>query len=275
MLRYGRTFIGAQIANYVGSNTDAVVGGIRFGGTPLGIYNRAFQLLMNPLNRFRVPATTVALPVLSRLQDDPERSGRYLRRAQIALGYTVIAGLALVAGASRPLVDLLLGGQWTKVPPILSLLALGAAFQMVSYIGYWTFISRGLTRSLLHFTLVSTAIRVACILIGSQWGIVGVAAGYAAGQAICWPISLAWLGRITLLPVADLYRASVRILVLAGTACSAAYLAVRALAPQPDLVVLTVAGAVVVGVYALAGMLFPAVRTDLRDTADVLRKVLR
>ncbi|HZC74163.1 MAG TPA: lipopolysaccharide biosynthesis protein [Jatrophihabitans sp.] len=275
LLIYGRSFIGAQLANYVGSNTDAVVAGLRFGGSPLGMYNRAFQLLMNPLNRFRVPATTVALPVLARLQDEPQRSGRYLRRAQIALGYTIVAGLALVAGASRPLVELLLGDQWAKVPPILSLLALGAAFQMVSYIGYWTFISRGLTGSLFRFTLVSTTVRVACIVAGSSWGVVGVAAGYAVGQALSWPLSLMWLGRVTVLPIGELYRGAVRILAMAGAACAAVYLTCNELSTRSSLVALGAACLVLVAVYIAGAVLTTAVRQDLRDTADVLRRVIR
>jgi O-antigen/teichoic acid export membrane protein len=146
LVRYGRHFVAAQLVNYASNNLDSATIGVRFGARPLGLYNRAFQLVMNPLNQLRTPATTVALPVLSRLQDDRVRADDYVRRGQIVIGYTIVAGLGFAVGAASPLVHLLLGGRWTGVTTIFVLLATAAVFQMLAFVGYWIYLSRGLTR---------------------------------------------------------------------------------------------------------------------------------
>lgn len=273
-IRFGRHFVGAQLVNYVGNNVDSTTIGLRFGAAPLGLYNRAFQLLMNPLNQIRTPATTVALPVLSRLQDDEPRANAYVARGQIIIGYTVVLGLGVVVGAAQPVVALLLGDRWQQVDTVLALLALAAAFQMLSFVGYWIYLSRGLTKDLFRYSLVSFAIKVVCVLVGSTWGLVGVAAGYAVAPAIAWPISLWWLSRRTFLPLADLYRGAATVLALGSAVGVSSFAVCRAaadLVPVLQVALALAAGAVTVLVAALV---FPRVRRDLRTVVEVGRKVL-
>ena len=42
------------------------------------------------------PSDTVALPILARLRNDSTSSNRYVQRGQIAMGFTLVAGVALV-----------------------------------------------------------------------------------------------------------------------------------------------------------------------------------
>ena len=176
LLRFGWRLVGTQLIGYAGNNTDTLIVGLSMGPVPLGLYNRAFRLLMTPLIQLRAPSTTIALPVLSRLQDDPERYATFVQRGQMALGYTLVAGLGLVAAAAEPITTIFLGDNWLSVTPILRLLAVAGIFQTLAYVGYWVYLSRNLTADLLRFTIIEAAIKAACILGGSHWGIVGVAA---------------------------------------------------------------------------------------------------
>ena len=203
---FGGSLLGSQLIGYLANNVDALTIGHRFGATPLGYYNRAFQLLMNPLNQVRAPSTTVALPVLSRASDTPVRFNSIVRNGQLVLGYPIAVALALLVGVAEPTVTIVLGPQWEQVPPILRLLAVAGIFQTLAYVGYWVYLARGLTRQLLQYTLMSAAIRIVCVIGGSVWGVVGVAAGYALAPALAWPLSLWWLNRSTTLDVATLYR---------------------------------------------------------------------
>jgi PST family polysaccharide transporter len=274
-LKYGWSFFGAQLVSYASGNVDSMTIALRFGPKPLGIYNRAFALLMSPINQIRIPATTIALPVLSRLQDDDERAGRYLRTGQITLGYTIVAGLTIVIGASKPIVDLFLGSQWHQVVPIMTLLAVAASMQFLSFIGYWAYISRGLTGPLFRYSLISLSITVVCIITGSNWGIVGVAAGYAIAPTLAWPVSLWWLNRTTVVPVGALYRGAARILSMATCGSAAAFLASRSLTGTADILQILAAVGAVLAVYALAGLLVPLIRHDLDEVAGVVRRVFR
>lgn len=274
-LRFGWNLMGTQLINYVSNNLDSIIIGLRFGPSSLGIYSRAFQLLMNPLNQLRTPATTVALPVLSRLQDQPVRSGQYVKRGQIVLGYTIIPVLAFAAGTADPLVSLFLGDKWEAVPPIFAFMALAGAMQTVSFVSYWIYLSRGLTRDLFQYTLVSVTIKATCIISGSHWGITGVAAGYALAPTLSWPISLWWLSRRTPLPLRDLWLGAFRILGLGIAAAAVAFLITRSCSTIGSVLQLVVAFAGCLGIYAFAALVIQRIRSDIFGVVDVLRRVLR
>lgn len=271
-LGFGGNLVGSQLVGYVANNLDTVIIGLRFGAAPLGIYSRAFQLLMTPLNQVRSPLTSVALPVLSRLADDPQRFNRYVQAGQRALGYSLVAVLGLVVAAAEPITSVLLGSQWLDAAPILRLLAIAGIFQTLAFVGYWVYLARGLTRDLLHYSILSAVIRIVILLIGSQWGVIGVAVGYAVAPAISWPISLWWLSRRSGVAVRPLYAGAGRILgcvVIAGGASWAAAIAAAPLGAIAQLVAATLALAV--GYAALT--LLPPIRRDARAVLLLIRQL--
>jgi PST family polysaccharide transporter len=270
LLRFGRHMVGMQIVGYFNNNIDSVVIGRRFGAAPLGLYNRGYQLLMSPLTQLRGPTTTVALPVLSRLESDTPTYGRFLVRGQVGLGYTLVVGLSVVAAGAEPIVQLFLGDRWVSVTPILRILAFAGAVSTLSYVAYWVFLSRNLTRQLLRFTLAAFVLKVACVLIGSEWGVVGVAAGFALAPAISAPVSLWWLARMTPIPLGELLLGYTRILVLAVVATGAGWGTLALLPALPAVLALGLVVLVVLAVYLLAAVLGP-VREDLRQMAAIVR----
>jgi PST family polysaccharide transporter len=246
---------------------------LRFGAGPLGIYNRAFQLLMTPLGQIRSPLTTVALPVLTRLADDDRRFGNYVAQGQLALGYSVVAVLGIAVSTAEPVTLLFLGERWIEVAPILRLLAVAGIFQILAFVGYWVYVSRGLTGELLRYSLVSAAIKVTCILVGSLWGVIGIAAGYALAPALSWPISLWWLSRRTTIPVRRLYSGAFRILTMVVIASAASATAAVAVEGWGSVVQVLLACAVQTAVYGTAAWLVPHIRRDLAGVLGMIRMV--
>ncbi|WP_299953624.1 lipopolysaccharide biosynthesis protein [uncultured Modestobacter sp.] len=275
LLRFGWNMVGTQLIGYAGNNVDSLVIGLRFGAAPLGLYNRAFQLLMTPLNQLRGPTTQVALPVLARLQEDGAGFGAFLRRGQLALGHTLVVGLAVVVGAAEPVTEVFLGDRWSSLSPLLRLLAAAAVFQTLALVSYWVYLAHALTRHLLHWSMVQVVVKVACVLIGSTGGLVGVAVGYAAAPALCWPLSFWWLSRRAAIPVADLVRGASRVLVVAVVVAGASWAGATATASAPaavSLLVAVVAGAA--GYLAVVAPVAP-LRRDSLAVLDVLRRAVR
>lgn len=274
-LRLGSSLMGTQLIHYVSNNLDTITIGMRFSSTSLGLYNRAFQLLMTPLGQLRSPATTVALPVLSRLQSDVHRAGEYLRRSQLAFGYTIVPAMALAAGAARPLIEIFLGEQWVQVAPVFALLAIAGTCQTLAFVGYWVYLSRGLGASLFRYTVLTFFIKLACILVGSTWGVTGVAAGYTLAAVVEWPLSLWWLSRITVIPVRDLLLGATRILSCAIPAGGVCFAVVEQAGGWPTvLTALAGLGSGVI-VYGIAVLLSRSVRDDVRGVMDFLRRMVR
>jgi O-antigen/teichoic acid export membrane protein len=274
-LRFGWALVGSQLVNYVANNVDSLMIGIRLGAVSLGTYNRAYQLLMNPLSQVRGPTTTVALPVLSRLRHDTRAFQRFVERGQVALGYTIVTGLGVLIGASAPICAVFLGPRW-DVAPVFALLAVAGAFDLLAYVGYWVYLAEGLMPDLLRYTFVAAAIKVVCVVGGSWWGITGVAAGYALAPALCWPLSLWWLTKHASVSVRPLYAGAGRIIgvtTLIAIAARAGVAVVPATAP--------VAVAAGVGLLAGAGayvglaLVVPAVSRDVRGLGTTLRGAMR
>lgn len=274
LLRFGWNLVGTQLIGYASNNLSSVIIGTQFGAGQLGYYNRGFQLLMTPLNQLRAPTTTVALPVLARLQDDP-RFGIFVQRGQLALGYTLVSALAVISGAALPVTQVFLGAQWTEVEPILRLLAIAGIFQTLAYVGYWVYLARGLTRDLFQYTWISASIKVACVLVGSNWGVVGVAAGYALAPALAWPLSFWWLSRRAAVEVRFLFLGAARILSVAVAAGAAAWSVSALLADAPPVAALLGGGGAGLAAYLVLGWAVRPIRRDLLAVVDTVRRSLR
>lgn len=274
MARFGVGLVGSQLIGYLNNNVDTLVIGLRFTPSELGYYNRGYQLLMRPLSQLRAPTTTVALPVLGRLRDDRVRTDAFLVRGQLALGYGLVPVTAFAAGAAAPVVAVFLGDQWGPVAPVFALLAVAGAFQTIAYVAYWVYLSRGLTASLFRYSLVSLAIKVACVLVGSVGGIVGVAAGFALAPALAWPLSLWWVSRLTSVPLRRLYQGAGRILACAIVAAGSTYGVVQATASVHPVLQILAGGVGLAATYALAALAVPQVRRDLVDVLRVGRMAL-
>ncbi len=100
-------------------------------------------------------------------------------------------------------VRIMLGPQWQEAVPIISLFATAGLLTTFSFVGYWVYLARGLGRQLFVYTIVTTCIKIVCIVVGSTFGVLGVAVGFTVAPAIAWPLSLSWLSRITPLPRRD------------------------------------------------------------------------
>ena len=274
-IRFGWNMVATQMVTYVGNNVDSVVIGIRFGASQLGIYNRAFQLVMNTANQLRAPITSVAVPVLSRLQGEGARYWDFVRVGQVGLGYTIVVVLSFIIGAAVPVTALLLGPRWAESAPVLSLLAVAAVFQTLNSASYWVYISTGITGPLFRYNLVSVAIKITCILVGSQWGMLGVAVGYAIAPTLSWPISLLWISRtIDGVPTRTLAWGIVRMALLAGWGALAAYAAAALTEPWGPWLQVPVSALATVAAYAAAAAL-PVVRRDLGELRTMLRLLRR
>lgn len=275
MIRFGLGLVASQVVGYLSSNMDNIVIGTQLGPVSLGNYNRGYQLLTRSVNQLRGPSTSVAVPILSRLEGDQPRAHDFIVKGQAALGYTLMAGLAFVAVASDPVVRIVLGPGWESVIPILAWLSIAAMFETTSYFCYWVYLVRGLTGKFFWYSLLAMAIKVTCIVIGSTGGTVGVAMGVSVAGAICWPLSIAWLARLTPIPTRRIYISAGWVIVLVAMVAGGTWGAL-ALLPLQAAWIRLVAGFVgaVLG-YLAALLLVPPVRSTFFDLVASVRRAAR
>ena len=73
MLKFGMNLTSSSFLNYASRNVDKILIGATWGAGSLGLYNKAYSLLLLPIGEINAPMSSVAIPALSRLQNDPER----------------------------------------------------------------------------------------------------------------------------------------------------------------------------------------------------------
>lgn len=270
MLRFGRDTLGLHLANYVTTTIDSIVVGRQFGPSVLGLYNRAFQLVVLPLDQVLAPLTRVFIPRLAELTEDALFNDA-LSRLQRVVVYGIVGPLGLLAVAAGPLLEVVLGAQWKGAGPLVRLLVLGGVFQALGYVYYWAFLARRRTKELFFSELWGRVPMVVLIVALVHLGVEWVALAVAFGQALIWFVSTVWFApRLGVRP-RTLLRVVVRPVVIFGVATIAGFVADGAFAARlsalPHLLVLLLVWAAVVG----AGLLLSRASRD--DVLLVLSSV--
>ncbi len=264
LLRFGWHLVATNLINYASGKIDTILIAANFGTVQLGVYNRSFQLVMTPLSQVRSPITNVALPVFSRAQTDRAQFNSFVVAGQLALGYVLGIPLLLICGMAEPVVAIMLGQQWGDAVTPLRCFAIAGTLTTMSFVGYWVYVSRGLSKQLLYYSLVATGLRVICVVIGSLFSMEAVALGFAVSAALEWPLSIFWLSRITVIPVRALYAGASRILVVSGSAALAAWAVSSIVMPLGGSWAATAAGSLA-GAFTIAIlMLIPILRRDFK-----------
>ena len=264
LLTFGVSFATTQVLSYATRNVDSIAIGRVWGPSALGYYDRAFQLAAAPLNQINAPLSRVAVPVLSRVVDRPERYLSALREAQLVASYVTATLLLVAAGLGTPLMLTLLGPEWAESGPIFSALAIGSVFRSLQQIAYWMFMTQGLAGSQLRLYLVGQPIIIACLMVGLVWGPFGVAVGSTVGWALFWLMSLIWVGRVSRLNVMPLVTGPLKVVALVGIPCGASALAAT-LIPLPPLLQVIVGTCFAIALFGFALLISRKVRGDARS----------
>ena len=71
LIAFGGNVAASYFIFTVNRSADSVLIGWYWGAGPLGLYSRAYNLLMLPVRQLGAPARSVAIPAFSRTQSDP------------------------------------------------------------------------------------------------------------------------------------------------------------------------------------------------------------
>lgn len=185
---------GASIFNLtllVARNLDNVLIGRVWGDVAVGLYDRGYKLLLFPLQQAFQPIARVMLPVLSRLNDEPERyRSAFLRCQQVTL-LAVHPGIVVLVMFAPGLIAALLGPAWAGTADIFR--ALGPAGLMLAFMspGMWLFSSQGRTGELAKWGVFNAVTTVIGFAFSIAHGPLVLAMVYSATELVRAP--LFWL----------------------------------------------------------------------------------
>ena len=192
MLKFGAGITSANVSSFFSRNMDNVLIGWRWGNDALGLYDRAYKLLLFPIERIVGPVMGTMVPVLSRLTGEPERYRRIFLKTTSQLTLATWPGIIWAIILDDTLVPTLLGKQWTDSVAIFEPLAIAGLVQVINNATGYLYTSQGRSGEFARWSFVSGIIDVASFAIGLPYGAIGVATAYAISEYLRTPL-LWWL----------------------------------------------------------------------------------
>ena len=272
LVAFGGNVAGSYLVNYLNRSADSVLIGWYWGASPLGLYSRAYNLLLLPVRQLNAPLGTIMVPAFSRLQNDPERFARYYLRTVNLITWIATPLFGFLIVAAEPVIRLVLGKNWLAAAPVFAILAIAALAQMLFDPTMWLFVSQGQSGRMLKLSLILTPIFVGSYILGLRFGIKGVALSGSLIFVGSFPWILKYAFRGTILTLQRLGQAILcpTLLGLAGILSSK--LALHLIAPQRVVSQLLVAALGFAAAYLLAPLI-PRVREEVSSFIELARQV--
>lgn len=180
--------LGHRMLYYLQTNGDRFLIGRFIGTAALGAYAVAYNAVIQPASKIGGPLQRVMSPAFCRIQEEPERiAAAWARVVRLLASVSVPALLGLVIVAPD-FVPVVLGDQWRAAIPVVQILAWVGLVQALQSLSVDVLMARGRARTIFRFSLLLTTIHLIAFSIGLQWGVVGVAAAYAASTTLVEPM---------------------------------------------------------------------------------------
>lgn len=201
---YSQPLVGFNSLFYWARNADNFLIGKYCGASELGAYNRAYQLMMLPVDYITKSVSAVVFPVLCKLQSED-----YLLRTAVLKLHRIIAlitfplmtGLCILA---EPFVIALFGEKWMAVVPLIQVLAWTGLGQSL---GVQHLIYNTLGRTDMTFKIggVNSALMIVSFVVGLRWGAFGVALSYTlTWWLVVFPLGWSVAARMVGLTLSDI-----------------------------------------------------------------------
>jgi PST family polysaccharide transporter len=239
-----------NVFNYWVRNLDNVLIGRYVGAFALGLYSRAYQLMLLPVQQIAGVSGNVLFPAMSSVQHDRVRvRSIYLRSisAMHLVAAPVYAGLFAVADT---FVLAVLGAPWLPMVPLLRILCIIGFWQPVGSSTGWIYMALGRTDVMMKWGVFTGVLYVAGFYVGLKWGLIGVTWSYCIAGVIAWYPGWAIAGKLVDITFGDMVRP-----LLPSSACAVAmaglvWLIGSALKP--------ITATLVLGIQVLGGAVFYA-----------------
>jgi len=174
-LKIGMYQVGGQVVNYFNRDLDILIIGKFFSTDVLGGYSLARELVRRP-SSFIIPILNrVGAPALSKINDNHKKLKQsYLKMTNILASLTIPIYL-IIAFLAYPIVYVLYGESFTDITILVQILTINMIFRVIGGNVGNLVVATGRTDLDFKWNLLTFIVTPLFVLIGSQFGIIGVA----------------------------------------------------------------------------------------------------
>lgn len=159
-----------SLVNYFSRNLDNLLISKVFNEAILGIYDKAYRLMLYPLNMLTGVITPVLHPILSEHQDNYEYIYMQYIKILKLLSTVGILIVPICFVSNVEIIQIMFGKQWIAAAPCFQALSLSVWCQLLTSSTGSIFQSIGKTHLMLKSSLINTGITIGCLVIGLSSG---------------------------------------------------------------------------------------------------------
>lgn len=196
IVRYSGGVASAGLCNYAASQGDNVVVGRCMSTAALGVYSRAYQLMVMPAMFLGEVVDRIVFPLLSRVQNDKDQLRTAYGRGVSLIASVMTPFAALGVALAPEIVVLVLGDGWLEVVLPFQVLMSGLVFRTGYKISDMLARATGTVYARAWRQAIFAGLIAAGALAGVAHGVVGVAVGVVAALAANY-LMMAWLSIAT------------------------------------------------------------------------------
>lgn len=163
------------IATTISNQLDKIILGKRIGVKALGEYSRPAGFISYGINTANTIFDVVLFPILSSYQDSKDYFKSLLKRS---ISVLAVFGniIACILFFNAPLIiTIFFGNKWLDLVLVMRIISVGASFMMLNTLCDCFFRSFNLVRNGFYIRLTGLIIWIILIILGSSYGLVGVA----------------------------------------------------------------------------------------------------
>ncbi|MBN2598112.1 MAG: MOP flippase family protein [Marinifilaceae bacterium] len=196
LFRFGSKLLLSGIISQTFENIYLMVIGRMFSASALGFYSQAKKLQQVPVTTLAQVVGNVTFPAFSKIQDDNEKlkqGFRKLIKLLVFINFPLMLGLAVIA---KPLLVLVLGVKWLPSVPYFQLLCIAGMIYTLHTSNLNILKVKGRSDLFLILEVVKKLIVIIAIVIGLNWGIMGLVIGQICTSFISFFINAFFTGKL-------------------------------------------------------------------------------
>ncbi|PKQ63116.1 colanic acid exporter [Labilibaculum filiforme] len=196
LFQFGSKLLLSGMISQTFENIYLMVIGRMFSASALGFYSQAKKLQQVPVTTLAQVVGNVTFPAFSKIQDETEKlkqGFRKLIKLLVFINFPLMLGLAVVA---EPLLVLILGEKWLPSVPYFQLLCIAGMIYTLHASNLNILKVKGRSDLFLYLEIIKKSIVVVAIVIGLNWGIMGLVVGQIFTSFISFFINAFYTGKL-------------------------------------------------------------------------------
>lgn len=159
----------------------------------LGAYNRPKDFIEQISGKLNGIFDTALFPVLSSIQDEPEKLQKAFRQSLYMLNLFAILLTLIFVVNSELIIRIFLGSEWLYLTKVIIILSFVLVFDIDGRLSDCYLRSMGMTKEQFYFRMFEAGIKTIGILISYSWGIIGVAVSIVITSAVSKLIKIVYI----------------------------------------------------------------------------------